>query len=98
MTHYQETDLNEFYQEAFREMYVVNTLINAVINNCQGKEFNAQYYGIPTEYTSSISNERNDYLNILNVASDRISKLIELYLKHESTFSYKRTPTIAADK
>ena len=98
MTHNQETDLNEFYQEAFREMYVVNTLINAVINNCQGKEFNAQYYGIPHEFTYRISDERNEYLNILNVASDRISELIELYLKHETAFSYKSTPTIAADK
>lgn len=93
-----ETEINEFYQEAFREMYVVNTLINAVIDNCQGKEFNAQYYGIPQEFTCKISNERNDYLNILYVASDRITELIKLYLKHENAFCYNSTPTIAADK
>lgn len=94
----QEKEKNEFYQEAFREMYVVNTLIKAVINNCQGKEFSTQYYGIPQEYVYRISDERNEYLNILYVASDRISELIDLYLKHETTFSYKSTPTIAADK
>ncbi len=91
-------NMSKFYQDAFSEMYVVNTLINFAKNNCQEKEFKAEYYGMPVEYIEYISEERNDYINILNVTADRISDLIELYLTHEKDFSYNNTPTIAADK
>lgn len=91
-------DIRKFYQDAFSEMYVVNTLINVAKSNCQEKEFKAEYYGIPIKYTNYISDERNDYINILSVVADRISNLIELYLLHENEFNYNNTPTIAADK
>ena len=88
----------KFYQDAFSEMYIVNTLINVAKNNCQEKEFKSEYYGIPMKYISCISDERNDYINILSVVADKLSHLIELYLLHENEFNYNSTPTIAADK
>lgn len=98
MKNTRQKDISRFYQDAFSEMYVVNTLINVARSNCLEKEFKAEYYGIPLEFTGYISDERNDYINILSVVADRISNLIELYLLHENEFGYNSTPTIAADK
>ena len=73
-----------FYQLAFNELYSVNTLINMVKSSCEEKEFNAQYYGIAPECIKLLSAERNDYINMFEIISDKISNILELNLSYEA--------------
>ena len=70
-------------EQAFNEMYVVNTLINVTKQTCEEREFNGIYYGLKGDITKKISSERNDYINMLSVLSDKISSIMSLYVLME---------------
>ncbi len=65
-----------FYQETFNELYKIDSLIKVTRTNCESIEFSGQYYGIPNESISMLSAERNNYINILTILSERVSNII----------------------
>lgn len=66
-----------FYQETFNELYKIDSLIQVTRTNCESIEFSGQYYGIPAEMISLLSAERNNYINILTILSERVSNIID---------------------
>ena len=76
-------NLIEMNEEAFNQMYVVNTLINMTLQSCEEKENHGEYYGLTGELLKKISDERNDYINMLTVLSDKIDYVMSLYLSIE---------------
>ena len=86
-----------YNEELFNEVYSANVLLNATICCCQEKEFRGEYYGIPQNFTQKISNERNEYLSLLTILSDKIKHIYKLNNLVEQELSYINIPTIAAD-
>ena len=60
------------------ELYNVNTLLKAALVCCQEKEFRGEYYGIPSDYRPMISNERNEYLSLLKIMSEKMDCIKKL--------------------
>ena len=74
-----------YTEEVLDEVYCADVLLNATMCCCQEKEFRGEYYGIPEIYTKKISNERNEYLSLMTLLSDKIRHIISLHkhIEHE---------------
>ena len=86
-----ENDINNkllhFHQKAFDELYIIDTLVQMTKKTCQDYEFSGQYYDISGEMSSLLSAERNSYINMLNIISERISNLMGVNLAIEREIS-----------
>lgn len=76
-------NLLKINEQAFNQMYVVNTLINMTKQSCEERENHGEYYGLKGELLKRISDERNDYINMLSILSDKISSVMSLYVSME---------------
>ncbi len=65
-----------FYNETFNELYKIDTLVQLTRTNCENIEFSGQYYGVPREIAAHLSAERNNYINVLSILSERIAEII----------------------
>lgn len=72
------SNLLRVHQEAFDELYVIETLVKLTKSSCLDKEFQGQYYGIPQDVSLKLSAERNQYINMLTVLSEKVSNLMDL--------------------
>lgn len=83
-----ETNLSSkllaYHQETFDELYIIDTIVQMTKKSCQDYEFSGQYYGIPMDMTAKLSAERNHYINMLNILSERISNIMSLNLSMEN--------------
>ena len=80
--------LIKMHEKSFSEMYVVNTIISMIKQSCTERENNSQYYGLTEKrICTKISDERNDYINMLTLLSDKISSLMALYVSMEKEIS-----------
>ena len=87
MTGGRKINVPECYQKAFNELYMVDTLIKMTKNFCEEREYKGQYYGISKDSIEALSSERNDYINMLSIASDKVSNIMNLNLLMESEMS-----------
>ncbi len=86
-----------YNEELFSEVYCADVLLNAAICCCKDKEFRGEYYGIPEKFIHNISNERNEYLSLMTLLSDKIKYINKLNKSVEQELTYISMPTIAAD-
>lgn len=70
--------LQNYCQQAFDELYIVDSIVKMTKNSCLEHEFNGQYYGANCESSKKLSAERNNYINMLTLLSERISNIIHL--------------------
>ena len=70
--------LQNYCQQAFDELYIVDSIVKMTKNSCLEHEFNGQYYGASCESSKKLSAERNNYINMLTLLSERISNIIHL--------------------
>ena len=54
-------------QANFNELYKADSIIQLTIHSCQEREFAGQYYGATQEMKKKISEERNNYINMLTL-------------------------------
>ena len=68
--------LLSYHQESFNELYKIETLVQITRKNFECIEFSGQYYGVPREIAAHLSAERNNYINVLSILSERIAEII----------------------
>lgn len=90
------------YEKIFDELYVADTIINITKSSCLNREFSGQYYGTTGEYSEQLSAERNNYINMLTILSEKISNIKELNILLENEVllqenSYNRSRKITAE-
>ena len=90
MKKYHVCDANKCYQEVFSEIYKIDSLISMVKKMCEEREFKSEYYNLSKSKAEKLSIERNDYINVLTIVSDRISNVIRLNLQMETEMSLKQ--------
>lgn len=71
------------YEKIFEELYVADTIVNVTKSSCLNREFSGQYYGTTGEYSEQLSSERNNYINMLTILSEKISNIKELNITLE---------------
>lgn len=79
------------HDKAFNELYYINTLVNMMKLSCEDKEYKGSYFGMDFEGIKKLSAERNDYINMLTLISDRISTLININLSLEKELLHQNT-------
>lgn len=77
------------------DLFMMESLINLTKESCIKKELESVYYNLDKDMQLKLSNERNNYINLMSIAEEKILHLINKYTKLEY---YNNTPTIAADK
>ena len=75
-----KSDALSYQDEVFNELYYTKTLVEATKTCCQDREFKGQYYGIPQNYIPMISDERNEYISLLTLISDKLKNMHKLNL------------------
>ena len=78
MVLYDLSSILMYNEEMYNEIFNADVLINATKCCCQEKEFKGEYYGIPQNFVHHISNERNEYLSLLTLISDKIRHINKL--------------------
>jgi len=61
--------------------FILDSLVRLLINSCYNLELNSEYYGNSENISQELSQERNNYINVLTVV---LEKLNELKLTAES--------------
>lgn len=80
-----ENTFVQYYEKTLDELCVINSIIKLVKNSCLEREFTGQYYGIPQEKTIHISEERNNYINMLTLLAERVTNIMNLHLVLENS-------------
>ncbi len=70
-TKYNNQTLNGINEDIFDELLTIESLIKTTVNNCLNKEHSALYY-TGENITKQLSEERNDYINVLTIALERV--------------------------
>ena len=83
MTRYHNNKLLDIHEKTFNELYFADTIVEMTRQSCREREFNGQYYGIPAEMVAKLSAERNHYINMLDMLSERITNMKNLNLSLE---------------
>ncbi len=84
---------------SYNQLYYLESILQLTKDVCQEKEFGAIYYNLPPKYKFILSEERNHYINMIDLALDKVANLKQINNGLENDLAnYKSTPTIAADK
>lgn len=78
--------LLNYCQQALDELYIVDSIVKMTKNSCLEREFNGQYYGADIESSKKMSAERNNYINMLTVLSERIDNIMNINVNIENEF------------
>ena len=90
-------------QNIIEENYELLDLLESVITMtkfyCLEKDCKSNYYDFKESEVKSLSRERNDYINMLEIASKNIEAIKNNNENLEKILNfYNKIPTIAADK
>lgn len=70
-------------QEILEELYVVDSIIKVTQSYCNYSESEKQFYGLSTQDSTLLSQERNNYANLLKVAQEKVDNIIKLHCSFE---------------
>lgn len=90
MEKYHVSNLLTVYEKAFNELYYAETIVEMTRQACKDREFSGQYYGISEDNIFKLSEERNHYINMLDMLSERISNIKNLNLVLEQEIMLKQ--------
>ncbi len=91
--------LRHYYEMSFDVLSYIESILSVTKEVCLEKEINSKYYNIPLQEQIKLSTERNNYINMITLAQEKIEQLKIIYNDSMPIFSnYSNTPTIAADK
>lgn len=65
-------------EDSINQLFCLESIIKMTKDSCQEKEFSAKYYNLSPKDKYTLSEERNQYINMLNIALDKVNNVIEL--------------------
>lgn len=90
--------LCNYVDESFEAIATLETILELTLKSCFLKENDAIYYDISDNLKLELSKERNQYMNLLSIALEKVEHIKNINIMLESRVPYSKTPTIAADK
>ena len=83
----------------FEKIFTLESVIKLTLNSCKEKEIKAEYYNLASNNIINLSEERNNYVNMLTIALEKLEQIKTISSNFEREYvNYNNTPTIAADK
>ena len=81
------------HDEIMNELFTTQTLVDVAKASCMTREFKGEYYGIPQNYVPMISNERNEYISLFTIISDKLKYAhnLNLNLEQELTILHQNS-------
>ena len=70
-------------EDSFNDLASVESILKLTYKACVDKEINANYYNLSKKEMKYLSEERNHYINMLNIAIDKVQFIMENNLKIE---------------
>lgn len=61
--------------DCFNQLYYLESILTLTKESFLEKEFSANYYDLPQKYKLVLSAERNNCINMLTLALDRVSNI-----------------------
>ena len=87
-----DSNLLSIYEKSFNELYYADTIVEMTRQSCKDREFSGQYYGVSEENAAKLSAERNHYINMLDMLSERISNMKNFNLLLEQEIMLQQYP------
>ena len=66
------------FQTTFDELFLLESIIKLTKESWLDREVSSQYYNLPEEKKRHLSEERNNYINMLSIALDRVKNLKDI--------------------
>ncbi len=76
------------FESTFDELFLLESVIKLTKEACLDREVSSQYYNLPEEKKRYLSEERNNYINMLSIALDRVKNLKEINSQIEEEIAY----------
>ena len=76
------------FQTTFDELFLLESIIKLTKESCLDREVTSQYYNLSEEKKRYLSEERNNYINMLSIALDRVKILKEINNQIEEEITY----------
>ena len=76
------------FQDIFHELFLLESIIKLTKECCLEREVSSQYYNISEEKRRHLSEERNNYINMLSIALDRVKNIEEINTQMEEEIAY----------
>ena len=80
-----KSDVVSYNNKAFSELHDIKALLKATITYCNDKEFKGIYYDLSNKLKEKLSEERNEYVSLLEIAINKLDILINIntYIEKE---------------
>ena len=86
-------------ENMFESLSILETILTLTLESCLTKELNSEYYDLSSEKLFNLSQERNNYINMIKIALTNLNHIKKLNIILENEVNcYNKIPTIAADK
>ena len=82
-----KSDIFSYQNDVFNQLYYASTLVNMTKTSCLEREFSGQYYGTSHDNLKLLSDERNEYIAMLELISDKLSDIMNINLRIEEQLS-----------
>ena len=76
------------FQTTFDELFLLESIIKLTKESCLDREVTSQYYNLSEEKKRHLSEERNNYINMLSIALDRVKILKDINNQIEEEITY----------
>ena len=87
-----KSDILHCQNDVFDKLHYASTLVNMTKTYCLEREFSGQYYGLQKENLKKLSDERNEYVAMLDLISDKLSDIFNINLNIEEKLSLQKNP------
>ena len=72
----------------FDELFCLESIIKLTKTACLEREESSNYYHLPVKYKFPLSEERNNYINMMNIALDKVNNLKKINSTIENEIQY----------
>lgn len=74
-------------EDSINQLFCLKSIIKTTKDSCLERECSAKYYNLPPKAKYTLSEERNQYIDMLDIALDKVSDVIELNTKIENNIN-----------
>ena len=77
-----------YCEDSINQLLCLESIIKTTKASCLELEISAKYYNLPPKDKFTLSAERNHYINMLDVALDKLNCVLELNTTIENQIQY----------
>lgn len=80
-------EILSYFDDSFNSISTLESILKTTVNSCMNKEINSEYYNLEENDSQMLSEERNNYINLLEIALEKLISLKSVNLIIEKKLS-----------